>query len=345
MLRAIELAKKSAGYNLPNPYVGCVIVYRNMIIGEGYHQQFGQAHAEVNAIKSVMNKSLLTEATLYVTLEPCSHFGKTPPCADLILTHKIPTVVVGSVDPNTQVAGKGIQLLKDHGVTVITGVEEEACKQLNPQFFSYHINKRPYITLKWAQTLDGFIGPVYSGNPIVHQKENKITPPIFLLHSHQLRASHQAILVGTNTIIHDNASLTNRHAVGAHPLRIIPDFNHSIPLDANIFLNDAPTLMLSEKIRPEWENFPHVEVVLTNKTEMLPTLIQTLFTKGITGLLVEGGTTMHQLFINENLWDEAIMYTANHELKQGTPSPVLTNGILTKEKNINQTLISYFRRL
>ena len=244
MHRCLELAKNGIAAALPNPSVGAVIVHQNEIIGEGFTAAYGGSHAEVNAINAVKNKSLLKEATLYVSLEPCSHFGKTPPCCDLILFHEIPTIIIGTVDPNTVVAGKSIQKLNEAGKTVIVGVLEKECRELNQRFFTFHLKKRPYIILKWAESSDGFIAP---------KKENRKNEikPYWISNSysrqltHKWRSEEQAILVGTQTVIDDNPRLDVRDWTGKNPIKIVLDQNNRIPKENYIFGNQSKTIVLS----------------------------------------------------------------------------------------------------
>lgn len=240
--RCIELAKNGFGTTYPNPMVGSVIVYDGQIIGEGWHRKAGEAHAEVNAIRSVKDPSVLDKATIYVSLEPCSHFGKTPPCCDLIIENKIPNVVIGTVDSNIKVAGNGIKRLKEAGANVIVGILEKECHELNQRFFTFNEKKRPYIILKWAQTQDGFIAPL-------EKKEQK---PVWITNSysrqlvHKWRAEEQAILVGTQTVIDDNPQLNTRDWEGNNPIRVVIDQNNRVPKTAHVFDNQLKTIVFSK---------------------------------------------------------------------------------------------------
>jgi len=294
--------------------VGAVIVHNNRIISEGYTSAYGGNHAEVNAIHAVADKSLLQEATLYVTLEPCSHFGKTPPCSDLIITHKIPNVVIGCVDDNPEVAGKGIKKLRDSGCHVIVGVLEEECKAHHKRFFTFHNKKRPYIILKWAETTDGFIAPK-------HKDENK---PVWNTNTissqlvHKWRAEEQAILVGTNTVIMDDPSLTVRDYTGNNPIRIVLDRNNLLSNAYTVFNNDAETI--------------------TFKDHDAKAICDHLYKENINSIIIEGGSKTLQMFIDANLWDEARIFTGNTLFKEGIKAPKFYGNLVSSEKIIEDTL-------
>lgn len=295
MRRCFELARLGESYVAPNPMVGAVLVYEDTIIGEGYHQRYGEAHAEVNCLNSVKeeNKHLIAKSTLYVSLEPCAHFGKTPPCADLIIKHKIPKVVISVQDTFHEVNGKGIERLRANNVEVITGILEEEGKELIKQFLFYHQYKRPYVTLKFAQTKDGFLG--------IKDQELKISNEVSKRYVHQLRAAHQAILVGKNTVLADNPELSVRHWKGKNPVRIILGNANDIPTDFNIFNNTAATvLLLAENKQPLT-----IDEILTQ-----------LYNKNIISVLVEGGADVLQQFIESNLWNECHIITSDKNLIQ-----------------------------
>ncbi|MFI5142155.1 MAG: bifunctional diaminohydroxyphosphoribosylaminopyrimidine deaminase/5-amino-6-(5-phosphoribosylamino)uracil reductase RibD, partial [Bacteroidia bacterium] len=243
MQRCLELAEKGLGNVASNPMVGCVIVHNNVIIGEGYHQKYGEAHAEVNAIASVVNKNLLAESTVFVSLEPCSHHGKTPPCSDLLIEHKVKRVVIACLDTNPLVAGKGIAKLRNAGIELFTGVLEKEARELNKRFFTYHEKKRPYIILKWAQTKDGFISKL----PPFIREENWITNNESKKLVHTWRAQEQAILVGTTTALLDNPALTVRLTEGKSPIRILIDKELKVPFINPIFSNVTETIVFTEK--------------------------------------------------------------------------------------------------
>jgi len=323
MHRAIQIAKNGFGFTKPNPMVGAVIVYNNTIIGEGFTSKFGGNHAEVNAINSVLNKSLLKESTLYVTLEPCSHYGKTPPCSDLIIHHNIPNVVIGCVDNNPEVAGKGIKKLMDSGCKVTVGILEEECKQHHKRFFTYYNKKRPYIILKWAETNNGFIAPIYSEN--VSRFEEK--KPVWITNTlsrqlvHKWRAEEQAILVGTNTVIKDNPSLTVRDWTGENPIRIVLDRNSLLSKEYKVFNDEAKTI--------------------TFKEQTLKEICDYLYQQNINSIIIEGGAKTLQLFIDQGLWDEARVFKGNILFRDGVKAPRF-HGSLISNKNIsNDTLLIY----
>ncbi len=327
MKRCIQLAKNGLGTTYPNPLVGSVLVHKNIVIGEGWHYQAGKPHAEVNAVNTVKNTSLLPEATIYVSLEPCSHFGKTPPCADLIIEKGIKKVVIGTTDPNPKVAGKGIKKLIEAGCDVLVGVLENECNELNKRFFTFQKKKRPYIILKWAQTTDGFIAPKTKKE----QKPVWITTEFSRQLAHKLRAQEQAILIGTNTAKEDNPSLTTRDWFGNNPLRIVIDKQNSLDINLAIYNNDAPTLILTEETTTS---------AGTNSFEKLsfnenPTAIiaEILYNKNIQSLIIEGGAQTLQTFIDENLWDEAFIFEGKSTFTEGIKAPVF-NGSLIEQTNI-----------
>ncbi len=317
MQRAIQIANNGLGTTRPNPMVGAVIVYNNNIIGEGFTCKYGGNHAEVNAIKSVTDKSLLAKSTIYVTLEPCSHYGKTPPCSDLILHHKIPNVVIGCVDDNPQVAGKGIKKLMEAGCNVTIGVLEKECKEHHKRFFTFHNKKRPYIILKWAETNDGFIAPTTRDE----QKPVWITNQLSRQLVHKWRAEEQAILVGTNTVLQDNPSLTVRDWTGNNPIRVVLDKNEELPKNLSVFNSEAETIILKE--------------------DTAKSICDTLFTNNINSIIIEGGSKTLQLFIDEGLWDEARLFKGNIEFKTGVKAPIFSGTLITEEKILEDTLRIY----
>lgn len=314
--RCIQIAKNGLGNTRPNPMVGSVIVYKNKIIGEGFTSPYGGSHAEVNAINSISNKSLLKEATLYVTLEPCSHFGKTPPCSDLIIKHKIPNVVIGCIDDNKDVAGKGIKKLKDAGCHVIVGVLGDECKNHHKRFFTFHNKKRPYIILKWAETSNGFIAP----------KSKSAQKPVWITNTfsrqlvHKWRAEEQAILVGTNTVIEDNPSLTTRDWVGNNPIRIVIDKHEKLSKKHTVFNSEAESILISKN------NIDFSKPIAKQ-------ICDYLFENNINSVIIEGGAKTLQTFIDENLWDEARVFTGQSSFKKGIKAPKF-NGKLQSEENI-----------
>lgn len=330
MQRCLELAKNGFGKTYPNPMVGSVIVYMNKIIGEGWHQKSGEPHAEVNAINSVKDKSLLPKSTLYVNLEPCSHYGKTPPCADLIVKMKIKNVVIGTIDFNSEVHGKGILHLQKNGCNVTVGILEKDCHDLNIRFFTFHQKKRPYIILKWAETKNGFIFPKY--NHFIEYK-NKETDknnlnPIWISNEYSLQLVHkwrteeQAILVGTTTVLNDNPRLNAREFEGESPLRIVIDRELKIPEDFNFFDSSVSTLVFTEN-----NNFKQKEnlvfQIIDFSENVVRQICEVLHQKNIQSVIVEGGTKTLQSFIDENLWDEARVFVGEINFEDGIKAPVI----------------------
>lgn len=314
--RCIQLAKNGFGTTYPNPLVGSVIVYNGKIIGEGWHKKAGEAHAEVNAINSVKDKSLLSKATIYVSLEPCSHFGKTPPCSDLIVKHKIPNVVIGTVDPNPKVAGNGVKKLEENDLSVTVGILEKECQELNKRFFTFYNKKRPYIILKWAESADGFIAPI--------SKEKK--EPVWLTNEfsrqlvHKWRSEEQAILVGTNTVLEDNPKLNVRDWKGKNPIRIVLDRTGKISKDYSVFDNQTKTIILTEQ-----ENLTSSENCIYENTifdfRLAEKIATILWKHNIQSVIIEGGTTTLETFIKANLWDEAKVFKSSSVIKKGIKAP------------------------
>ena len=338
--RSIELAARGRGNTKSNPMVGAVIVHKGKIIGEGYHRKHGEGHAEVNAIRSVKDESLLAESTIYVSLEPCSHHGKTPPCADLIIEKDIPRVVVACLDPFSEVSGRGIKKLKDAGVEVITGVLEKEAWELNNTFMTAHTLQRPYVILKWAQSIDGFIDKVRTDActaPIVFS-----TPYTNML-VHKLRSEVSAIMVGTNTAILDNPSLNVRTWSGDSPIRVVVDRNLRIPKSTKLYDGSSPTLFFTEK--EETSEYNNVEYIKVNFSEnLLHEILKNLYSRNLTSLLVEGGATLHNHFIKEGLWDEIRIETGNLSLGEGVPAPDITTA-LNQTDNYSETWDYSFRVL
>ena len=325
--RCIELAKNGFGTTYPNPMVGSVIVYNGQIIGEGWHQKAGEPHAEVNAIRSVKDPSLLDKATIYVSLEPCSHFGKTPPCCDLIIKNKIPNVVIGTVDSNIKVAGNGIKRLKEAGANVIVGVLEKECHELNQRFFTFHEKKRPYIIVKWAETQDGFIAPLTKNE----QKPVWITNPYSRQLVHKWRTEEQAILVGTQTVIDDNPKLNARDWEGNNPIRVVIDQNNRIPETAHVLDNQVKTILFSKnKNTVSSENT--IFEVIDFQENIAQQIVERLYQHQIQSVIIEGGAQIIQTFIDANLWDEARVFIGNNKFGNGIKAPVLNNTPSKKEK-------------
>jgi len=322
--RCLQIAKNGLGTTRPNPMVGAVIVYNDHIIGEGFTSEYGCNHAEVNAINSVKDKTLLSKSTIYVTLEPCSHYGKTPPCSDLIISHHIPNVVIGCVDDNPEVAGKGIAKLKASGCNVTVGVLENECKIHHKRFFTFHNKKRPYIILKWAETADGFIAPLKKND----KKPVWITNTYSRQLVHKWRAEEQAILVGTNTVIEDNPSLTVRDWSGENPIRVVLDKTSKLSSDYNIFNEDAKTIRLTNKI---------IDFDKPIATQIAKLLHQ----QNINSVIIEGGATTLQTFIDEHLWDEARVFIGNPSFKTGIKAPELIGNLISESQIKNDLLKIY----
>lgn len=338
MARCLQLARKGKTTVSPNPMVGAVVVCDGKIIGEGYHIRCGEGHAEVNAIRSVKDTDKLAQSTLYVNLEPCSHFGKTPPCSDLIIEKGIPRVVVGCYDKNRVVNGRGIAKLQAAGVQVITGVLEKECEELNRRFFTVQEKQRPYIVLKWAQSADGFIDVQRNdGSPFV------FSSPCTRMMVHRLRAQSDAIMVGRCTAMLDNPSLTTRYWHGRNPLRIVVDRQLVLPQTLQLFDGSVPTLVVTEK-----GDFPSLKNVsyltLDFKENILSPFLATLVEKGIQRLLVEGGAKLLQSFIDEELWDEAYVEQSSVSLNSGIAAPYLSNEYLNNVKSCFGTSFFSFGR-
>lgn len=319
MRRCLELAVQGLGHVAPNPMVGSVLVHDGRIIGEGWHQAYGQAHAEVNAIAAVQDESLLKDCTLYVNLEPCSHHGKTPPCADLIIAKGIPRVVVGNVDTNPLVGGRGIAKLEAAGIEVIHGVLNDECRKLNKRFFTFHEQKRPYVILKWAQTADGFI----SKAPVpVNRSENQITGVEAQKLVHLWRSQEQAIMVGTNTVLADDPQLTTRLVSGKNPVRVVLDKTLKLGRDKAVFNEQAPTIVFNAIDDHHHGHIRHVRIDF--EKPLVPQVLYGLYRQNISSLIVEGGTALLQSFIESGLWDEARVFE-NPQLAfgSGLRAPVL----------------------
>ncbi|MFN3344220.1 MAG: bifunctional diaminohydroxyphosphoribosylaminopyrimidine deaminase/5-amino-6-(5-phosphoribosylamino)uracil reductase RibD [Chloroherpetonaceae bacterium] len=311
LAKCLTLAKRGVGKVSPNPMVGCVIVCNGNIIGKGWHKRYGDAHAEVNAIRSVKDESLLTQSTLYVNLEPCSHFGKTPPCADLIIEKKIPRVVIGCLDPNPKVAGKGIKKLKDAGIDVRVGVLREESEQLNEAFLKSHRYHLPFVALKLAQSLDGRIA--------TKTKDSKwITSEVARAYAHHLRNHYDAVMVGSRTALADNPSLTVRLVEGKNPKRILLDRQLRVPLQANIFSKDAPTLVFTSRINKRHPKVKALEKIgvkvffVGEKSESLNLLdvMHILHEELILSVMVEGGAQLFASLIKAGLCDKLHAFIA-----------------------------------
>lgn len=334
MRRCLELAKNGLGTTYPNPMVGSVIVCDGKIIGEGWHKKSGEPHAEVNAVNSVKEKSLLKKSTIYVSLEPCSHFGKTPPCCDLIIENKIPNVVVGTVDSNIKVAGNGIKKLIEAGAKVTVGILETECKELNKRFFTFHEKKRPYVILKWAETQDGFIAPLTK----LEQKPVWITNEFSRQLVHKWRGEEQAILVGTQTAIDDNPKMDVRDWTGKNPIRIVLDQNNRIPKDSHIYDNQVKTIIFSDITKAINEENTTFEII-DFKQILAKQILNVLYNHHIQSVIIEGGAQTLQTFIDENLWDEARVFIGNNNFSTGIKAPILALKNIEKHSIENDLLL------
>jgi len=338
MMRCLALARLGAGNVAPNPMVGCVIVCCGKIIGEGFHQEYGESHAEVNAVNAVANAELLKESTLYVSLEPCAHHGLTPPCSDLIVEKQIPRVIIGTVDPFSEVAGKGIEKLRRAGVEVEVGMLEEECRELNKRFFTFHEKKRPYIILKWAQTPDGFIdmdrGRENFGEP------TWITGSLALRLVHKIRSEEGAILVGANTAEKDNPSLTVRHWAGNNPLRAVTDKNLRLPKNLNLFNGSAKTLVFNSLREEETEAVDWIKIPFGENS--IPQILNELHCRKVLSVIVEGGKQLLESFIRAGLWDEAHVFTGTGFFHSGIRAPEFT-GTLTGSEPLDADRLNIFR--
>jgi diaminohydroxyphosphoribosylaminopyrimidine deaminase/5-amino-6-(5-phosphoribosylamino)uracil reductase len=320
MQRCLELASLGLGAVAPNPMVGCVIVKEGEIISEGYHQQFGGLHAEANAMRLLTDEEL-NGATMYVSLEPCCHHGKTPPCADLIIDKKIKEVIIGSLDTNPLVSGQGVEKLKNAGVQVVTGVLEKQCRELNKRFYTFHEKKRPYIILKWAKTQDDFI----SRWPLPENKEdNWITSSESKKKVHQWRSEEQAILIGYNTLVNDNPALTTRLVMGKNPIRMVLCRDIPYLQDYKMFNNESKTILFNTV---KDDNFHSVTFVKVDWKQKIEQVMEYCHSHGISSLIIEGGTNTIYQFLNANLWDEARIFI-NPDLK-------FTHGILAPEFDLS----------
>lgn len=336
MLRCVELALKGSGYVAPNPMVGAVLVHANRIIGEGFHEVFGGPHAEVNCISSVppQDRKLIPDSTLYVSLEPCVHFGKTPPCADLIITEKIPSVYIGSLDPFPEVNGKGVEKLKSAGIEVIAGVEEDACNALNKRFFTFHKKHRPYVILKWAQSSNRKMAATGEERlMITNDLSNRLV--------HKWRSEEAAILVGTNTALLDDPALTTRLWSGRHPVRAVVDMDLRLPSHLKLFNRKFPTIVFNTMMHEEQENLLMYEV--TRDTGLAEQLMNAFHYLKLQSVIVEGGALLLQTFIDSGYWDEIRVIT-NNELfvPDGLWSPEIPPYQHTEEFTLNNDLVSIY---
>jgi diaminohydroxyphosphoribosylaminopyrimidine deaminase/5-amino-6-(5-phosphoribosylamino)uracil reductase len=336
MKRCLELAQRGMGFTAPNPMVGAVLVCGDKIIGEGFHRCCGEAHAEVNAINSVKNKKLLKDSTLYVNLEPCSHYGKTPPCAELIIKSGIPQVVIATHDPFPEVAGKGINMLQKAGIETITGIMEREAIELNRYFMTAQYKHRPYIILKWAQSKDGFIDRIRTSDS---EKPVKLSSSITQIMLHKLRSEVQAIMIGTNTAVLDNPELTVRHWSGKLPLRIVIDRHQRIPENSRFFDGNSPALVISDQNLIS-NGAEYLKV--TESPDFLKDILSILYKRGINSLLVEGGAKLHSSFIKNDLWEEIRIETVPFRLGSGIRAADIKN--CKDLKLIEKKIIPHYRK-
>jgi diaminohydroxyphosphoribosylaminopyrimidine deaminase / 5-amino-6-(5-phosphoribosylamino)uracil reductase len=336
MDRCLQLARLGQGRTESNPMVGSMLVHEGVIIGEGYHEQYGQAHAEVNCLASVKPEHvpLIEQSTLYVSLEPCAHFGKTPPCADLIIEKKIRKVVIGCRDPFPLVAGKGIEKLLAAGIEVVLGVLEDQCWEINKRFFTFHTLRRPYIVLKWAQTVDGRIA---NGNYSRIRISNDLTNRLV----HKWRSEEMAILVGTNTALFDDPELTTRLWPGSNPIRLVVDMNLRLPASLKLFDGMHKTIVFNKLRHSEHLNLLYYQV--TDDVSLVYQILNALCQLKIQSVLVEGGTALLQSFVDEGMWDEARVIT-NEALSVGSglPAPLLKEAQIQTTEDIDTDRIRFY---
>lgn len=335
--RCIDLAYLGKGKVAPNPLVGCVIVKDGIILGEGYHEYYGGPHAEINAINNVIDQSLIEGSTIYISLEPCTHIGKTPPCTLAILRLKPTRVVIGSKDTNPYVAGKGIDRLRQEGIEVVEGILEEECRRLNKRFFTFHEKRRPFVVLKWAQTQDGFLDRNREENEV---GINWISSPETKVLVHKWRSEEQGILVGRNTILNDNPSLTVREFSGSNPTRIVIDSNLKLSNDVGVFSNEAPTLVFN-RIKNEIVGSTEWIKIQETTTKFI---LEELYKRNIISILVEGGSRTLQYFIIDNVWDEARVIVSSVLFKEGMRAPVLTKTPVRSHPFGSTDTIYYYQR-
>ncbi len=331
MYRALDLAQKGLGNVAPNPMVGAVIVKDGKVIGEGYHQYYGKKHAEVNAIENAADTDL-TNATMYVTLEPCNHFGNTPPCSHALVKAGIKKVVIASVDDNPKVSGSGIQHLEDHGISVETGLLDKENRYLNRRFFTFHRQRRPYVILKWAQTSDGFIAREnFDSKWISDEYSRQMT--------HLWRSQEAAIMVGSNTVIQDDPELTVRHVEGRNPIRIIVDRGLNVPKESKIFNDAAETIVYHAHT-----GINDARYVQLDGVHFIQDMLRDLYKRNIQSVLVEGGAGLHQAFIQQNLWDEARIFTAPATFGKGIQAAQLTNSELVKQTSLINDQVTIYHK-
>ncbi|NQY11602.1 MAG: bifunctional diaminohydroxyphosphoribosylaminopyrimidine deaminase/5-amino-6-(5-phosphoribosylamino)uracil reductase RibD [Flavobacteriales bacterium] len=336
MQRCLELAKNGLGNVSPNPLVGCVIVHNKQIIGEGYHRQYGETHAEVNAINSVKDKSLLPDAEIYINLEPCSHYGKTPPCCDLIIEHGIKKVFIGSNDSSQEVSGKGIEKLIAAGHNIKTGVLHEEAIGINRRFYTYHKHRRPYIILKWAKTLDGFIDKI---RDYENEKAARISNEISRSLVHKWRSEEDAIIVGTNTAVRDNPQLNVRDWSGKNPLRIVLDRDLRLPDSLRVFKDGQSTVVYTAQEKTDTDDIEYAKINFDE--HLVKNIIADLYNRNIQSVIVEGGKMLLDAFIDSNMWDEARVLVGNNTFGDGIPTPVIKLPTVCIEDIDDNKLLTY----
>ena len=340
MQRCLDLARLGAGLVSPNPMVGAVIVHQGKIVGEGWHQQFGEAHAEVNAINQVADKSCLNQSDLYVNLEPCSHTGKTPPCANLIIQHQFKRVIVGMSDPNPLVAGKGIALLKEAGIEVISGVLEEACLALNKRFIKHMLHQKPYVILKWAQTRNGFIAPDATQlSAQQFEEERHITGFMVQRLVHKWRTQEDAIMVATNTVITDNPALDARAWSGRAPKRIVLDRTLRLSLDLKVFKAPQTTFIINELKEGEEANLIYIKLNFSGN--WIEQMFAKLLAYQVQSIVVEGGSMWLNTLIEQNYWDEAIVFYSPKHISEGIAAPKI-GGKLAQQFELDKMQASQY---
>jgi diaminohydroxyphosphoribosylaminopyrimidine deaminase/5-amino-6-(5-phosphoribosylamino)uracil reductase len=337
MRRCLELASKAEGFTYPNPMVGSVIVYDGKILGEGYHLRAGELHAEVNAINSVSDKTKLKDSTLYVNLEPCSHFGKTPPCADFIISNGIPRIVIGTIDTSGKVSGKGVRKLRNAGCEVITGIIEEECRRLNRRFFTFHEKNRPYITLKWAQSADGYLDKLRTDNHKAEPTWITGNPERILVH--KWRASEETILVGAGTVRADNPRLNVREWKGADPLRIILSSTGAVNDASYLYNTNGKVILFTHNSDADIPG--GVKVVLEKNIPSSIQIARYLYASGIQSLFIEGGAEVLHHFISTGLWDEARIFTGKEYFNDGVKAPLIKGILFSKTRFSGSSLEIY----
>lgn len=334
MQRCVQLAQNGFGSTYPNPMVGCVIVHEGKIIAESWHMKAGEPHAEVNAISQLADKEILTESTLYVSLEPCAHYGKTPPCADLIIRHRIPKVIIGTIDPFSKVNGEGIRKMREAGIEVVSGVLEKECKELNKRFFKFHQEKRPYVILKWAQTADGFMAAE-------NNEQKWITNSYSKQLVHLWRTQEQSVLVGTRTAKIDNPQLNARLWTGNHPVRLILDKELKLDKTLHLFDGNQRTIVFTEKQKAGEHNLEFIEVPFDSNLPQ--SILSRLFELHIQSVIIEGGKSTLETFMQRDLWDEARIFTSSGFWNSGIQSPEIYGNLVHTKNIINDKLEILYR--